>query len=242
MGKEKVVYVLNPDGLTESIFVAKGEPNEGQYRGKRFTKTGWKAEKKRVRDEMLAQAAAEAQQDGKPTNVGSLEPDKGDDWVKSLEEYEKYSETGLIEIVNSKTVTSPNESTAGLPPLDASPVVPEPAGGLTEPVGGVSVEPDGIVETVGDSFEEIPQNVAKPAKPNNVDVELQQVIIYGTVKGIICVTDRQNIPLFFREFPTGFISKTEVLEKLTLTGLKYPTVEYFENDTGEILFKGNAVI
>jgi hypothetical protein len=56
MPKEKLVYVLNPDGLTESIFVAKGHPNEGQYRGKRYTKAGLKAEKKRQRDEALRQA------------------------------------------------------------------------------------------------------------------------------------------------------------------------------------------
>ena len=53
-GKEKLNYVLNPDGLTESIFVAKGEKNEGQYRGKRFTKAGLKAEKKRMQDELKA--------------------------------------------------------------------------------------------------------------------------------------------------------------------------------------------
>ena len=54
MGKEKLNYVLNPDGLTESIFVARGEKNEGQYRGKRFTKAGLKAEKKRMQDELKA--------------------------------------------------------------------------------------------------------------------------------------------------------------------------------------------
>lgn len=54
LGKEKLVYVLNPDGLTESIFVAKGEKNEGQYRGKRFTKAGLKAEKKRMQEELKA--------------------------------------------------------------------------------------------------------------------------------------------------------------------------------------------
>lgn len=54
LGKEKLNYVLNPDGLTESIFVAKGEKNEGQYRGKRFTKAGLKAEKKRMQDELKA--------------------------------------------------------------------------------------------------------------------------------------------------------------------------------------------
>lgn len=53
-GKEKLNYVLNPDGLTESIFVAKGEKNEGQYRGKRFTKAGLKAEKKRMQEELKA--------------------------------------------------------------------------------------------------------------------------------------------------------------------------------------------
>lgn len=53
-GKEKLNYVLNPDGLTESIFVARGEKNEGQYRGKRFTKAGLKAEKKRMADELKA--------------------------------------------------------------------------------------------------------------------------------------------------------------------------------------------
>jgi hypothetical protein len=56
VGREKLVYVLNPDGLTESIFVARGEANEGQYRGKRFTKAGAKAEKRRVQEEALRQA------------------------------------------------------------------------------------------------------------------------------------------------------------------------------------------
>ncbi len=56
MAREKLVYVLNPDGLTESIFVARGEKNEGQYRGKRFTKAGLKAEKKRVQEEALRHA------------------------------------------------------------------------------------------------------------------------------------------------------------------------------------------
>lgn len=54
MGKEKLNYVLNPDGLTESIFVARGEKNEGEYRGKRFTKAGLKAERKRQQDELRA--------------------------------------------------------------------------------------------------------------------------------------------------------------------------------------------
>lgn len=54
MGKEKLVYVLNPDGLTESIFVARGEKNEGEYRGKRFTKAGAKAERKRQQEELKA--------------------------------------------------------------------------------------------------------------------------------------------------------------------------------------------
>lgn len=58
MAREKLVYVLNPDGLTESIFVARGEANEGQYRGKRFTKAGQKAEKKRIQEETRAQLAA----------------------------------------------------------------------------------------------------------------------------------------------------------------------------------------
>lgn len=57
--REKLVYVLNPDGLTESIFVAKGEPNEGQYRGKRFTKAGLKAEKKRLKAEAKQQAKSQ---------------------------------------------------------------------------------------------------------------------------------------------------------------------------------------
>jgi hypothetical protein len=57
--REKLVYVLNPDGLTESIFVARGEANEGQYRGKRFTKAGLKAEKKRIKEEAKQQAKAQ---------------------------------------------------------------------------------------------------------------------------------------------------------------------------------------
>jgi hypothetical protein len=75
LGKEKVVYILNPDGLTESIFVAKGEPNEGQYRGKRFTKAGLKAEKKRLRDEALKQAEMMKPQ---TSDVGALVTNEGD--------------------------------------------------------------------------------------------------------------------------------------------------------------------
>lgn len=58
MGKEKLVYILNPDGLTESIFVARGEKNEGEYRGKRFTKAGLKAERKRQQEELKASIIA----------------------------------------------------------------------------------------------------------------------------------------------------------------------------------------
>lgn len=75
MAKEKLVYVLNPDGLTESIFVARGEKNEGQYRGKRFTKAGLKAEKKRIQEEALRQAEALKPQtrsaEGLKTNDGN---------------------------------------------------------------------------------------------------------------------------------------------------------------------------
>lgn len=75
MPKEKLVYVLNPDGLTESIFVAKGEPNEGQYRGKRYTKAGLKAEKKRQREEALRQAETMKPQ---AQNVSGLVTNEGD--------------------------------------------------------------------------------------------------------------------------------------------------------------------
>lgn len=89
-GKEKLNYVLNPDGLTESIFVAKGEKNEGQYRGKRFTKAGLKAEKKRMQDELKASMQVVATPEVLITEtiptVGSVsyaEYDKTNDEVKT---------------------------------------------------------------------------------------------------------------------------------------------------------------
>ena len=84
LGKEKLVYILNPDGLTESIFVAKGEKNEGQYRGKRFTKAGLKAEKKRMQDELKASLQVTT-----PQEVAITEPINMINHSVSLAEYDK---------------------------------------------------------------------------------------------------------------------------------------------------------
>lgn len=91
MAREKLVYVLNPDGLTESIFVARGEPNEGQYRGKRFTKAGLKAEKKRVQEEALRQAELLKPQ---INNVSDLKTQEGDGL--SYSDYD--TNTGVIKL------------------------------------------------------------------------------------------------------------------------------------------------
>ena len=82
---------MNPDGLTESIFVARGEANEGQYRGKRFTKAGLKAEKKRIQDEAFRQAELLKPQMG---NVGGLVTDEGTGL--SFNDYN--ANTGIIKI------------------------------------------------------------------------------------------------------------------------------------------------
>jgi hypothetical protein len=91
MSKEKLVYVLNPDGLTESIFVARGERNEGQYRGKRFTKAGLKAEKKRLKEEALKQAEMLKPQ---ITEVGGLVEKEGN--ALAYSDYDV--PTGIIQI------------------------------------------------------------------------------------------------------------------------------------------------
>lgn len=86
-GKEKLVYVLNPDGLTESIFVARGEKNEGEYRGKRFTKAGLKAEKKRKQEEMKASL-----QLATPSEMPITESISVSTGSVSLEEYDKVND------------------------------------------------------------------------------------------------------------------------------------------------------
>jgi hypothetical protein len=210
MAKEKLVYILNPDGLTESIFVAKGEPNEGQYRGKRFTKAGWKAEKKRLKDEMLAQAYQQ-EQSYTETSVPleNLKPQDGKEWVKSFEEYEKAAETTSIQIISNSV----------------PPAVME------------TVETDVMVpETIIDSIQ--PSLVDFINENNNIIEDT--VRIFGTVKGAVFIVSKSGEPIQFRDFPTGFVSKTELLEKLTLMGLKYPKIQYVETETSGVMFSGTA--
>ena len=212
MAKEKLVYILNPDGLTESIFVAKGEPNEGQYRGKRFTKAGWKAEKKRLKEEMLAQAHQQEQSySEQKTPLDGLTPPESSEWVKSLEEYEKAADTTSIQIVSNS--------------------VPATVMGKTEVE---TVSP--IIEPVIDSVK--PEHVSSNHVENSTNVG--SVRVFGTVKGAVFVVSSKGEPLQFRDFPTGFVSKTELLEKLTLMGLKYPQIRYTETDNSGVLFSGTA--
>jgi len=234
MSKEKLVYVLNPDGLTESIFVAKGEPNEGQYRGKRFTKAGLKAEKKRQREEALNQArAAAADADSSSIDDMTLPPAKGDEWVKSLEEYEKSAETGVITII-SKNLPDVNTSALN-PDFDNTETTPSRAPSLEE-----RKEEDNVTPAPDSKIESITDIASGEDSQTVVSQETMIVNILGSQKGIVCVSDETNTPLFFREFPSGFFSKTEILEKLTLIGLKYPTIVYVETNNGETLFKGKA--
>lgn len=221
MSKEKLVYILNPDGLTESIFVAKGEPNEGQYRGKRFTKAGWKAEKKRLKDEMLAQAHQQSTTYVSPANLDELSPAESADWVKSLEEYEKSAETSTIQIVSNNIISAAVEG--------------KPKTTYESEISKVVSEPETFLKNKPSSNNKITYDTVK-----NDTVVKGTVRVVGTVKGAVFVINSDGVPLFFRDFPTGFVSKTELLEKLTLTGLKYPKIEYVETENGDILFTGTA--
>lgn len=228
MGKEKLVYILNPDGLTESIFVAKGEPNEGQYRGKRFTKAGWKAEKKRLKDDLLKQSLEQVPQNSSPLTVDNV--DVGENkpstvgGVKTWEEYAEYSHTAAINTVNVD-----NEENVVLPDSGNSTenfnLDPEPTG-YEGDVITPAVKPD--METLLQDLENIPEEETIIEKPDTTTV-----YIVGDVQGVLAVLDGETMkPLRFDEHIPGFASQREITTYLTIAGYVNIDVDFIDSSEG----------
>lgn len=233
VGKEKLVYILNPDGLTESIFVAKGEVSEGQYRGKRFTKAGWKAEKKRLKEELTHQSLEQVGSNTPLNQLDAPEDVKQGD-AKTWEEYSKHANTSAIPVVEEIVTTVPetntgselhtfSETASAIPDLI---LLMEELEGLEGeiPVGGTTTD----------------ANTSYAENNTVAATKIKQIYIVGSTKGQVFILDKETLnPIRFDDYPAGFISKQEIVNHLILLGAQYPKVNFTETDGG-IFFTATA--
>jgi hypothetical protein len=234
VAKEKVVYILNPDGLTESIFVAKGEPNEGQYRGKRFTKAGWKAEKKRLKDDMLNQsleqinASTPPSQDDLKNLEETIKPSHNN--VKTWEEYSTFQNTSAIEVIDEEDVHVEIGQSDAPVEVENSTIMVKP--NLAELMRELE-ETDSEPAIVNDNVETNNDSASDSTKKH-------MVYIVGSIKGSIFVLNQNTLePISFHENPSGFVSKQEIINYLVLSGIQYPTIKFVESH-GESFFTATA--
>lgn len=235
MGKEKFVYILNPDGLTESIFVAKGEPNEGQYRGKRFTKSGWKAEKRRLKDELMHQSLEQAAVSN-PLNSFEEKLDSKAGEAKTWEEYSQHTNTITI------TVLEEDEENAYMEPAELQGLLKVDDAVL---INETLIKPDlnSLMEELEDvEGEELESGITDGVKIESANMVYSPTKIYivGSTKGVVFILNEATLePISFHDYPAGFISRQEIINHLIILGAQYPKVSFIEKN-GDSFFTATA--